>query len=365
MANISAATEALLDRGCAVSSRQPAKTHGWMRLSLRSDGERLLTYEPSYVATDHVLGVRKLVKLSVLLDPWVYAWPLTLVVVAISVALLSTSMHLSEDWTRAAEAANDALGVIVAFVIGSFLTMVVSTWNARRAQYVGMSGASRDLLLALGTIVCGTECAIDRAQLGRYVLLACELAYSKARGAMDDDATRADLETRALLRAGEWEAMAAGERHTVVYAWIQARVVQLSRSGVISGHELSLLFEAVSRTRTLAGDLMGSTQRDLPYPYASFVALLVKFHMLAHALARGFELASYTHRGAQGYLLAYFFINMALLQAIVHHHQWLHNPFLDRTLGVAHRGVVMAGLHALRTALMTGDTFNAPPPALE
>ena len=121
----------------------------------------------------------------------------------------------------------------------------VSTWNSRRKEYSSLIGASRNLLIQLSTVVstagnaaepasAAAEVRVDmgaaRARSGRYVLLACELAYAKARGKMDADETREALLKGRLLVAGEWEAMAAGERHTVVYAWIQARVVQLSRS---------------------------------------------------------------------------------------------------------------------------------------
>ena len=177
---------------------------------------------------------------------------------------------------------------------------------------------------------------------------------------MDEDATRAALQTSGLLHTGEWEAMVAGDRHTIVYGWIQSAAVQLSRRGLISQHELGLVAQAVGRARAGAGDLMGTLGRDLPYPYASFVSLLVKFHMLVHALARGFVLSSYTQRGAQAYLLGLLLCNLTFLQAIVHHHRLLHNPFGDQRLALPHRSRV-DGLHALRDAVMAGSSFTPPP----
>lgn len=332
--------------------------------------EQLLTYDPARVVwPDHVLCAPRIADLSVLGDVWVYAYPTALVAVALGVSLGSEGLKLDDQWVRAADNASSALGTLVAFVIGSFLSTVVSTWNARRAQYAALAGASRDLLLQLGTVVAVEEgaqaereaVAATREQLGRYVLLACELAHAKGRGTMDGEGTRAALQEQGLLRAGEWEAMAAGDRHTLVYGWIQGLAVRLARRGLLSQMELSLVANAVSRARAAAGDLMASLGSDLPYPYASLVALLVKFHMTAHALGRGFELPAYASRGAQAYVLLFLFLNLTFLQAIVHLHRLLHNPFAEgRRLGVAHRAV-MSGLQAVRAAVTDGHALVPPP----
>lgn len=90
------------------------------------------------------------------------------------------------------------------------------------------------------------------------------------------------------------------------------------------------------------------------------MTLLVKFHMLMHSVARGFELASYTSSGAQAFSLVMLLLNLAFLEAIVHHHRVLHNPFCGRRIDVAHHRTVMVGLHAVRDAFLSGDSF-APP----
>ena len=44
---------------------------------------------------------------------------------------------------------------------------------------------------------------------------------------------------------------------------------------------------------------MSSLNKDLPYPYASFVVMLVKFHMLVHSFDTGIQMCTYTERGPQ------------------------------------------------------------------
>ena len=191
------------------------------------------TFDPTrLVWPDHILGFFSIVDLSVFCDPYIWVWSAAVVGVSVAVGLIAGAEGLDDDWLRAASTATSALGTVVAFVIGGFLALVVSTWRSRRTAYASLIGASRNLLIQLSTIVstagitAGREHAAEvtaaRARMGRYVLLACELAYAKARGKMDADATLAALKSGGLLADGEWEAMARGDRHTTVYCWIQA-----------------------------------------------------------------------------------------------------------------------------------------------
>ena len=236
--------------------------------------EPLDTYDPARLMyPDHVCCATGIANMSLMLSPAVYVWPALLVAVTFGISNLCRMAQLDHEWTIATESGSAALGTVVAFVIGTFLATVVSQWKGRRAQYTSLSGASRDLLLQLGTIVSGEQSSSDadgerreaaRERLGRYVLLAVELAYAKAHDAMDDNSTRLALEARGLLRAGEWEVMPASERHTIVYGWIHSEALQMSRRGVMNATEFYFIAQGVIKARALASDLMSSMASDLP-----------------------------------------------------------------------------------------------------
>ena len=78
-----------------------------------------------------------------------------------------------------------------------------------------------------------------RERLGRYVLMAMELAVLKPRGHMDTPEGRACLDRLGLLAPGEWEAMVAGDRHTTVLCWVQMICVSLRRRGLLHETEVA------------------------------------------------------------------------------------------------------------------------------
>ena len=95
---------------------------------------------------DHVLGLRHIFDLSVFCDQYIWLWSASLVGVSIAVGIIAGVEGADNEFLLAADTASGALGTVVAFVIGSFLALVVSTWNARRTAYASLIGASRNLL---------------------------------------------------------------------------------------------------------------------------------------------------------------------------------------------------------------------------
>lgn len=61
----------------------------------------------------------------------------------------------------------------------------------------------------------------ERQTMERWALLGFELAVLKGKGIEDAQAGKAHLESLGLLVADEWEKMAAGNRHTAVWYWLQ------------------------------------------------------------------------------------------------------------------------------------------------
>ena len=205
-------------------------------------------------------------------DFWLWFQSLSCCVATLAIGFfMPTQIHMA-SLEQTVENTASAIATLVAFLVGGFVMEIVAVWKERRTNYAGLVGAMRSLLVNLSSCVslpqhgcppppatasasgrapAGDEELIlaSRATLGRHVLLACELAVLKPRGHIDTPRGRAHLERLDLLREGEWEAMVASDRHTSVFCWIQASCVDLRRRGVIDGHELGIISNAVTQAR--------------------------------------------------------------------------------------------------------------------
>ena len=144
---------------------------------------------------------------------------------------------------------------VTAFVIGGFALQAVGAWKERRTNYASLCGSIRNLVLQLASLLpipedgAKGELAETRRTLGRWTILAYELAVLKARGAMDSPEAQQFLLSKGLLLAGEWERMVPGDRHTTVLFWVQALFKRCVDQGHTSLLELQLVANAV-RPRT-------------------------------------------------------------------------------------------------------------------
>ena len=189
-------------------------------------------------------------------------------------------------------------------------------------------------------------------------MLAFELAMLKAKGIMDAEEGRAHLEARQLLEPDEWAALLPGDRHSMVFWWIQTELVRLARVGKLEREFVATTCTAVSSMRGQANDLMSSLDRDKPYPYASLCGTLVHINLLLMSTSRGVEWAKWLASfGDELPSQPKFWVDIIVLfswnvsyKALYDLSYVLHNPFGDGRLGVAHE-TIGAGIAALSTSM--------------
>ena len=251
---------------------------------------RILTYSPSKVPHLEVFGNAGGMTTGVLFNKvlWVQAFICAgfAILIAETTPKETAKEPVSEHVERqtAVRVIEASMGTLTAFLLGGFVSNAVGAWKERRTNYASLIGSMRNLLLNLSSFVSHTpgfgeepsEAQLrlireSRPTLGRYVLLACELAVLKPRGKMDSEEGFEYLRKIGLVTAAEWSAMVPGDRHTSVLAWVQTICVGLRRQGILDKEESGVIADAVSGARAQANDLMSSLNRDLPLPYANLV----------------------------------------------------------------------------------------------
>eukprot|EP00326_Haptolina_ericina_P023934 CAMPEP_0181188002 /NCGR_PEP_ID=MMETSP1096-20121128/10876_1 /TAXON_ID=156174 ORGANISM="Chrysochromulina ericina, Strain CCMP281" /NCGR_SAMPLE_ID=MMETSP1096 /ASSEMBLY_ACC=CAM_ASM_000453 /LENGTH=273 /DNA_ID=CAMNT_0023277019 /DNA_START=305 /DNA_END=1126 /DNA_ORIENTATION=- len=244
-------------------------------------------------------------------------------------------------------------------------------WGVRRQNYAALCGNARNLNIQISSFLpidlSNSELMTTRKRLARWVMLAYELAFMKARGRMDSNDAREHLEGNGLLQPGEWDVLAPGDRHSTVFWWIQTEMVRLSRAGVIEIHYVTTTAEAISSMRAQANDLMSSLDRDKPYSYAALCALLVKVNILIFSTWKAVEWAVWLHNfGGKLVEQPKFWLDILILFAWNVSYQGmydlaylLHNPFGDRRLDVAHE-TIGGGIRKLSEKIAGVDGYLPP-----
>lgn len=106
------------------------------------------------------------------------------------------------------EQSSDSFQWLIAFILSGYVSASVSAWATRRTNYASLCGNARNLNILLASLLpldkqdralCET-----RKTLGRWVMLAFELAMLKARGNMDSEAGKDYLLSCGLLEEGEY-----------------------------------------------------------------------------------------------------------------------------------------------------------------
>lgn len=299
---------------------------------------------------------------------------------------------------------SDGFRGLVGYVLGGYVARAFTMWYVRRKNYAAFCGACRNLTLNLAaalpmdhTSAPGTISAAElhavRRNLGRWTVLAHELGTLKGRGAIDSAQAEEYLTQIGMLHEGEWAAMVHGDRHTTVLWWVQLAAQRLCKRGVIEAAGLRSVQEGVTGYRAQANDLMSSLDRDIPYPYASLLGMIVKTNVILMTLWRTFELylnLCGTMTGAQNWMAsgnpecvmvgnptfpnqnALYFMTMIIVQ-LVTLFLWnmsykamydlgkvLHNPFGNRVIDVAHE-TIHAGLRQLAEELLGEAVHHLPP----
>ncbi|CAE7408104.1 bglB [Symbiodinium natans] len=254
---------------------------------------------------------------------------------------------------------------LVAFVLAGFVATTVGTWNARRTTYASLCGNVRNLIVQLATFIpvdkSNEALCKTRRRIGRWVILAFELAMQKARGSMDSEATCEYLCKQGLALPTEWDAMVKGDRHTTVIAWIQQKCVMLEKEGLIPAQALPKISEDISTLRGKANDIMGCLEMDKPYAYSSLVGMLVNINLFIMCTWKGVEWSIWCRSfGGALFEQPKWYLDILVLvvwnmsyRALYDLTTTLHSPFGARPLDVFHELIAKA-LRKLADEMMEG-----------
>ena len=156
--------------------------------------ERLLTYEPGRVW--HIFAPETVPDLTVFRCPWLWVQATIFVLLAVAIMFIGKMdgevLRALREFDAAIDAIYVKLQMLTAFLLGNFVALNVNTWKERRANYAALCGATRNLLVQLGSLFAlhendsgdqAAQATLDstRRTLGRYALLAVELSMLKAR----------------------------------------------------------------------------------------------------------------------------------------------------------------------------------------
>lgn len=266
---------------------------------------------------------------------------------------------------------------LVAFILAGYVATSVGRWKERRKNYASLCGNVRNMLVNLMTFVpldpMDQYLVQKRQNLARWTLLAYELAVAKPRGMMDQDEFREYLAQSDLLHQNEWEKMVPGDRHTTVFSWIQAQIVNMMKQGYLSVLSVQQISLHITSMRAQANDLMSSLDRDTPVPYVIVCGMLVTINIFIMSTWKGIEWSIWLNNfgGPNGFnkgLLnqGKFWIDLLVLfgwnisyQALYDLGYILDNPFQNRPIDVPHE-VISAGLRKLANALAQGSDILPP-----
>lgn len=177
------------------------------------------------------------------------------------------------------EEAKSEFRFLIAFILAGFVARSVGMWQRRRTNYASLCGNARNLNVQIAGLLPidsdDSDLSRVRLMLGRWVMLAFELAVLKARGQIDSEDARTFLLDEGLLEEGEWEAMVPGDRHTSVFFWLQYHLARLADTRWLTEQRLVTLSDSIKNMRAQANDLMSSLDRDPPFPYANLCGILV------------------------------------------------------------------------------------------
>ena len=240
---------------------------------------------------------------------------------------------------------------LIAFILAGFVARSVGMWERRRTNYASLCGNARNFNVQVAGLLPvdenNAELNAARATLGRWIMLAFELAMLKARGKIDSEEARDFLLQEGLLEPGEWEKMVDGDRHTTVFWWLQFRISRLAEQGVLSENRLEILSNCITSTRAQANDMMSSLDRDSPFPYAHICGLLVGINVWIMCSWKGIEWAMWAQFfGNDIFVQPKWYVDIVALFAwnISYKSLYdlcyvLHNPFGNRRIDVAHETI--------------------------
>lgn len=294
---------------------------------------------------------------------------------------------------------------VIGIVIGTFVSLVLSRWFARRQQYGGAAGKARLLAIKLAALTDPprdsdmkdlSSLARSRAKLSRWLLLSLELAWLRANGNIGStDVVRLThatppphpsaapcrgsprglcesvtlltlgaqehyLSNLNLLGAGEWELLQkpVREAHTIAWSWIEKEIWRLVRRGFGSPQLAEMASSVVSEIQGKADMMQMGMDWDIPYPFKHLIHICVEATLFFHA----FEIASLGFENRAGSGDVWFctcFLNMlvaaflcTLLTGFLDMHIVLHSPFGRRRIDIPHEALFGVEIRETVTTLL-------------
>jgi hypothetical protein len=253
---------------------------------------------------------------------------------------------------------------LLAFVLGGFVIQVVTAWYRRRKNLSMFYASLRTLIVVVGAAVQpkanGSEEELQTVTdamgtLGRWIVLGGELTLCMNRGTKPDEA-RQQMGALLLIKGDEWEHIcAAGHFQNTVWYWVAGLMQRLVNHGYLSAQGQRGCNVALANARDQSNDLMGCLARDLPYPYAQMVRLMIMVYLSAQCVAmvsvgyKFVESPSWQIAVAVSIILQCF-----MLYGLLQMHALLHNPFGRRRIDVPH-DMAMNGIKKLADHVLIGS----------
>mmetsp|Transcript_6899 Transcript_6899/g.14893 ORF Transcript_6899/g.14893 Transcript_6899/m.14893 type:complete len:370 (-) Transcript_6899:272-1381(-) len=243
----------------------------------------------------------------------------------------------------------DMFRVLVAFILGGYVSSTIFLWRIRRTSYLRLCGGAREMIIRMASLVPQSKDdeKISRKNLLRWIVLGFELSVLKARDEIDSDRGRQYLECLNLLKHDEWEKMVNGDRHTTVWFWVLSEISKHREEGTISNEIAASLIDATCDMRDRANDLMSRIDRDQVQHYSAIVGLMVHLNLILLALWKGVQWAiwfrecrSHIWRLPDHYIdILIFLIYSVLFSSLYEMSQHLNSPFGARDCDIPHKNV--------------------------
>ena len=262
---------------------------------------KILGYDPGRL---HRWGFLRVWGVSVLANRFVWLQSAVVFGVAAVTGALTLCVRESDQSLLAGfEGLEDALHGMIIFLLGLFLSEVISRWWSLIFDCVGGLADAVDGASVLAASLLDDGAAPEerptaepaKATVARWGALSYALVFEGARGAAARDCVP-KLSARGLLTTGEANALVAasgdGEADARV-PWVWMARMWSARLRPTADPALPLALEQCLKGVSRVGDAKAYLDGQLPLPYVHLLTLMAKFNMLLMALTRGSAIATH------------------------------------------------------------------------
>ena len=262
---------------------------------------KILSYDPARL---HRWGFLRVWGVSVLANRFVWLQSAAVFGVAAATGALTLCVRESDQSLLAGfEGLEDALHGMIIFLLGLFLSEVVSRWWGLYFDCVGGLADAVDGASVLAASLLDDGAAPEetpsaepaKATVARWGALSYALLFEGARGSAARECV-SNLSARGLLTTGEANALIAasgdGEADARV-PWVWMARMWSARLRPTADPALPLALEQCLKGVSRVGDAKAYLDGQLPLPYVHLLTLMAKFNMLLMALTRGSAIATH------------------------------------------------------------------------